>query len=404
MATGRDKYQISSLIAPVFIPSALFSTGEYALVPMIPASAEALGASIPQAAIIAGFVMIGTVIADIPAAKVVNRLGERKSMLFSAAAAALGIIFAVLGDNIWLLAGGVLVVGFAAAVFALARHAYLAETVPFEQRARAISILGGMFRLGSFIGPMLAAGVIYLFDVDAVFWLSAGAMVLAMGLLVFSRLNNDGRVEEFQTATVRQILWRERKKLLTVGIGSSIVGMLRTTRVVGLPLWALTIGLPPAQTALFIGIAAALDFALFYTSGQIMDKFGRVWSAVPTLLGLGLAHLVVGWAQDPTGFLWLCLAMALANGLGSGLILVLGADLAPSDARNEFLGGYRVLVDGAVAASSPLLSWFTVLSGSVATAMGAFGVLGFIGAALMWRYIPEFVPKPTSRASDSAQT
>ncbi len=403
MAKGRDKYQISSLIAPVFIPSALFSTGEYALVPMIPASAEALGASIPQAAIIAGFVMIGTVIADIPAARVVNRLGERKSMLFSAAAAALGILVAVLGKNIWLLASGVLVVGFAAAVFALARHAYLAETVPFEQRARAISILGGMFRLGSFIGPMLAAGVIFLFDVDAVFWLSAGAMVLSMLVLVFSRLNNDGRVEELQTSTIRQILWRERKKLLTVGVGSAILGMLRTASVVGLLPWALTVGLPPAQTALYIGIAAALDFALFYTSGQIMDKFGRVWSAVPTLIGLGVAHMVVGLAHDATGFLWLCLVMALANGLGSGLILVLGADLAPPDARNEFLGGYRVLVDGAVAASSPLLSWFTVLTGSVASAMSAFGVLGIFGALLMWRYIPQFVPKPVSRAKDSAQ-
>lgn len=404
MAKGRDKYQISSLIAPVFIPSALFSTGEYALVPMIPASAEALGASIPLAAIIAGFVMIGTVVADMPAARVVNRFGERKSMLFSAAAAALGIVMAVLGKNIWILAGGVLVVGFAAAVFALARHAYLAETVPFEQRARAISILGGMFRLGSFVGPMLAAGVIYAFDVDAVFWLSAGAMLLSMMVLKFSRLNNDGRVEEFQSTTSRQILWRERKKLLTVGVGSSIVGMLRTTRVVGLPLWALSIGLPPAQTALYIGLAAALDFALFYTSGQIMDKFGRVWSAVPTLIGLGVTHMVVGLAQDATGFLWLCMAMALANGLGSGLILVLGADLAPADARNEFLGGYRVLVDGAVAASSPLLSWFTVLTGSVASAMSAFGFLGIFGALLMWRYIPEFVPKPSSRASDSAQT
>lgn len=389
---AQPVFKLRSLVVPVFIPSALFSTGEYALVPMIPASAERLGASIPLAALIAGFVMIGTVIADIPAARVVNRFGERNSMLYSALFAMLGLVLAVVSQNIWVLAAGVSTVGFSVAVFALARHSFMAEYVPFEMRARAVSTLGGMFRLGSFVGPMLSAAVISVFDVQAVFWLSAGAM-LASALVLLATRPNAGATNEVLTAgsTVR-ILWRERKKLYTVGLGASILGMLRTTRIVGLPLWALALHLRADVTALYIGIAAALDFALFYTSGQIMDKYGRVWAAVPTLVGLGLTHLFVGLAQDSTGFLLLALTMALANGLGSGLILVLGADLAPDDGRNEFLGGYRVLVDGAVAASSPLLSWLTLLTGSVAASMGAFGLLGFAGAWLMYRYIPRFVP------------
>ncbi len=389
---AQSTFKLRSLVVPVFIPSALFSTGEYALVPMIPASAEQLGASIPLAGLIAGFVMIGTVIADIPAARVVNRFGERNSMLYSALFAMVGLVLAVVSQNIWVLAAGVSTVGFSVAVFALARHAYMAEFVPFEMRARAISVLGGMFRLGSFVGPLLSAGVIALFDVHAVYWLSAAAMLAAVAVLLFAKPDANVKHEILATGSTAKVLWRERKKLYTVGLGSSILAMLRTTRIVGLPLWALSLGLPSDQTALYIGIAAALDFALFYTSGQIMDKYGRVWSALPTLLGMGVTHLLVGFAQDSTGFLLLALSMALANGLGSGLILVLGADLAPEDARNEFLGGYRVLVDGAVAVSSPLLSWLTLLTGSVAIGMGAFGFLGFAGAWLMWRYIPRFAP------------
>lgn len=395
MSSQRPPFRLGSLVVPVFIPSALFSTGEYALVPMIPASAERLGASIPLAGLIAGLVMIGTVLADIPAARVVNRLGERKAMLVSALFSALGIAVAVLSQNIWLLGIGVFLVGLAVAVFALARHAFMAEFVPLDMRARALSVLGGMFRLGSFAGPLLSALVIAVFNVEAAFWLAAGAMALSMLVLLLSSESESGAVEQTDTRSIARLLWRERKKLATVGVGSAILAMLRTTRIVGLPLWALYLKLPPEQTALYIGIAAALDFALFYTSGQIMDKFGRVWAAVPTLVGLGITHLVVGWAQDASGFLWLALAMALANGLGSGLILVLGADLAPEDARSEFLGGYRVLVDGAVAASSPLLSWIALLTGSVAIGMGAFGVLGLAGAWLMYRYIPRFVPTPS---------
>lgn len=392
MSSERPPFRLSSLIVPVFIPSALFSTGEYALVPMIPASAERLGASLPLAGIIAGFVMIGTVLADIPAARVVDRFGERRSMLYSALVAAFGLVMAVVSQNIWLLAAGVMIVGFSAAVFALARHAFMAENVPLEMRARAVSMLGGMFRLGSFAGPMLSAAVIAVFDVQAVFWLSAVAMLGSVAVLLASKEAAGSPHVGSATEGTFKILWRERSKLLTVGMGASILGMLRTTRIIGLPLWALTLKLPPEQTALYIGIASALDFALFYTSGQIMDKYGRAWAAVPTLIGMGLTHMIVGWAQDSTGFLLLALAMALANGLGSGVILVLGADLAPEDARSEFLGGYRVLVDGAVAASSPILSWLTVLTGSVATAMSGFGFLGLFGAWLMFKYIPRYVP------------
>jgi MFS family permease len=392
MSSERPPFRLSSLIVPVFIPSALFSTGEYALVPMIPASAERLGASLPLAGIIAGFVMIGTVLADIPAARVVDRFGERRSMLYSALVAAFGLVMAVVSQNIWLLAAGVMIVGFSAAVFALARHAFMAENVPLEMRARAVSMLGGMFRLGSFAGPMLSAAVIAVFDVQAVFWLSAVAMLGSVAVLLASKEAAGSAHVSTATEGTFKILWRERSKLLTVGMGASILGMLRTTRIIGLPLWALALKLPPEQTALYIGIASALDFALFYTSGQIMDKYGRAWAAVPTLIGMGLTHMIVGWAQDSTGFWLLALAMALANGLGSGVILVLGADLAPEDARSEFLGGYRVLVDGAVAASSPILSWLTVLTGSVATAMSGFGFLGLFGAWLMFKYIPRYVP------------
>ena len=386
------KFTLRSLIVPVFIPSALFSTGEYALVPMIPASAERLGASIPLAGLIAGLVMLGTVFADIPAARVVNRLGERKAMMFSALLASVGIALAVMSQNIWLLSGGVLFVGGAVAVFALARHAYMAEYVPIDMRARALSVLGGMFRLGSFVGPMLSALAIARFGVSAALWLASGAMAMSVVILIFARGDESQGVDAVGTHSTVRILWRERRKLLTVGTGSAILAMLRTTRIVGLPLWALTLHLPAEVTALYIGIAAALDFALFYTSGQIMDKYGRVWAAVPTLVGMGLTHLAVFMAGDATGFLWLALAMALANGLGSGLILVLGADLAPEDARSEFLGGYRVLVDGAVALSSPILSWVTLLTGSVALGMSGFGLLGFVGAWLMYTYIPQYAP------------
>jgi hypothetical protein len=75
--------------------------------------------------------------------------------------------------------------------------------------------------------------------------------------------------------------------------------------------------------------------------------------------------------------------------------MVLGADLAPKDKRNEFLASYRLLVDVGDAGAPPILAGL-VYSFGLTFAMGAFGFLGFVGAGLMFKYIPVYAVKKTS--------
>ena len=105
----------------------------------------------------------------------------------------------------------------------------------------------------------------------------------------------------------------------------------------------------------------------------------------------------MGIAVDSSTFLLLALLMSLANGIGSGVIMVLGADLAPKDKRNEFLASYRVLIDVGDAAAPPILA-VLVYSIGLTAGMAAFGVLGFVGAGLMFKFIPVYaVKKATER-------
>lgn len=385
----QKPYEIKKLIVPVYLPSLLFSTGEAGLIPIIPASAQALGADLPTAGLIAGLVMIGTLIADLPAARLVDYLGERRSMIAAAATASLGILFSVFATNIFMLGLGILIIGMTAAVFALARHSYIAEHVPFSHRARSLAILGGMFRGGNFIGPLIGAGIIALFGVQSIYWLAVVFCGLAGLILLATKPESMLNTPSHSKGGTWRVAKAQKKKLLTIGVAAAILGAVRTTRIIGLPLWALYIGLDPALAALYIGIAGALDFALFYTSGQIMDRFGRRFAAVPTLIGLGLTHMLVGFAADGSLFLTLALLMSLANGVGSGVILVLGADLAPPEARNEFLASYRLLIDAGVAASAPILSGLTILIG-LAAGMSVMGGLALGGAWIMWHYLPKF--------------
>lgn len=395
MATNQS-FAKRQLVFPVFLPSFLFSTAEFGIIPSVPASALLLGANLATAGFITGLMMIGRLAADIPAAKFVDALGERKAMIAASGAAAIGILFSLFATNLFMLGSGVFIVGAAAAVFGLARLSWMTEHVPIAVRARSLSILGGMFRAGSFVGPVIGAGVIKFYSVQAVYYLPLVLCAIAALILFIAKGNEDLAKNSSSLKATFLIAKRESKKLATLGVASSILSALRGTRMVGLPLLAVALAIPTEQASLFIGFAGALDFAMFYLSGQVMDRFGRNFAAVPTLVGLGIAHLVVGFAVDANTFLLLALFMSVANGLGSGVIMVLGADLAPKDARSEFLASYRLLVDFGDAAAPGILSALVAVS-NLTLAMSGFGLLGFIGAGLMYRYIPKYAVQPTNK-------
>ena len=396
MPKPNENYEIKSLVVPVFLPSLLFSIGENSMIPLIPASALAMGADLGTAGLIAGLVMTGTLIADLPAGKLVDRIGERSSMIYSAAAGAIGILLSVFAVNLYMLGAGILILGAASAVFALARHSFMTEHIPLSHRARSVSILGGMFRGGSFFGPLLGAWVVHIGGPGAVYWVAVVVCGSAAVLLLLTKKDAILNTPVVVAGRTFQVAKREWKKLATVGVGVSVIGILRTSRQIGLPLWAISIGIPAVEAAFYIGLANALDFALFYASGAIMDRFGRRWAAVPTAVGLGVAHLLVAFAFDSPTFLAIAILMAVVNGVGSGVILVLGSDLSPADARNEFLASYRLLTDAAVAGAGPLLVGVAALV-TLGPAMAIFGWFGFGGAWLLWKYIPRYSPKPVKR-------
>ncbi len=392
----RETFSKRKLVRPVYLPSFLFSTAEFGIIPSIPATVLLLGGNLATAGLITGLLMIGRLVADLPAAKLVDLLGERMAMISAAAAGAVGILLSLFAVNLVMLGAGIFIVGAGSAVFGLARLSWMTENVPVAIRARALSVLGGMFRAGSFVGPVIAAVVINWFSVQAVYYLPLVLCGAAAVILLFTKDSKDVIRNSSSLKETFRVARREGKKLATLGVASSILSALRGTRMIGLPLIGVALAIPTDQASLIIGIAGALDFAMFYLSGQIMDRFGRSFAAVPTLAGLGIAHLIVGIAIDANTFLLLAILMSLANGIGSGVIMVLGADLAPKDKRSEFLASYRLLVDFGDAAA-PLILAPMVLAVGLTGAMAGFGFLGFIGAGLMYKYIPRYAVVPESK-------
>jgi MFS family permease len=412
MSTAEQTFPWRSVVVSVFLPTLLFSIGEGAIIPIIPAVADDLGAGLAGAGFIAAMILVGELVGDIPAGALVARIGERTAMIGASVLSILGVLVSLYAPEPWVLGVGIFLIGLATAVFALARHAFMTSFVPVAYRARSLSSLGGTFRLGYLIGPFITAALIQLSGDPIVgFWVHLVCSALAGIVLLVLRdpesslrprtVAGDLRAGELEVAAEAHGLFRtiylNRHVLMTLGAGSSLVAALRASRYVILPLWAVSIGLDASTTAIIIGVAAGVDFALFYFGGWIMDRFGRLWTAVPSMLGLGIGHLVLAFTHDsPANVEWfiaVALLLSVANGIGAGILMTLGADLADPQHPAPFLGAWRFTNDFGGAVAPLVVAGITAVA-SLALASGVMGVLGVLGAVILRVYVPRYSKRP----------
>jgi MFS family permease len=79
--------------------------------------------------------------------------------------------------------------------------------------------------------------------------------------------------------------------------------------------------------------------------------------------------------------------MGVGNGMGSGIVMTLGADLAPPDGRAAFLGAWR-LVSDAGQAGGPLIAAAATAVATLGVASASIGLLGFVGVATFAVFLP----------------
>src|SRR5690554_6466592 len=135
----------------VYLPTALFALGEGAVIPLIPVIAANMGADIAAAALVSSALVVGQLCGNLPAGWTVARIGERFTMATAGLISMVAVGAMVLAPSLAVFTASVLLLGFCAAAFGLARHAFMTTRVPLEFRARALALLGGSFRLGIFV-------------------------------------------------------------------------------------------------------------------------------------------------------------------------------------------------------------------------------------------------------------
>lgn len=389
MSQDGAEFSFKKIALPAFGPSLLFGLGEGAILPVIALSARDLGASVAGAALIVTLIGIGSLLSNIPASIITDKYGERWAIVGAAALSAVAMLLCLSAPNLLVYGLGILLIGAASAVFNLARQKYLTEAVPVHFRARALSTLGGVMRIGVFIGPFLGAVAISFLQLQGAYWVGAGAVVLA-GLIALSMpdlVHPRGTAGTAATPKVGSILASYRTVFLTVGIGVLLVSAVRSSRQVVIPLWAEGLGLDATTTSLIYGLSGAIDMLVFYPAGKLMDRKGRAWVAVPSMLIMAVSLLVMPLTVGAVSLLLVSLLIGFGNGIGAGMVMTLGADYSPDSGRAKFLGIWRFLSDLGSFSGPALLSAVTALV-TLGVGIASTGLLGVAAAAALWYWIP----------------
>lgn len=386
-----ENFKKRSLALPVYLPSLLFEAALSALLPILPASATEYGFDLASAGAVTAAAMLGTLLFELPASSIVNRLGERTSMIVATVIAAIFGFLGFLNLGYWPLLAIAMGFGAMFSLFGLSRHSLLAAQVPVNHRAKAMSLLGGSFRGGAALGPILGSLAVAQFGTESAYLVASALCLVAMLAVTAVPKNRLQPPPSGQHGNVWEVAQRERAKLLTLGMASAIISAGRTIRMIGLPLLAIQLEIDAATASLIFGVTGVIDFALFYASGLIMSRWGKFWSSVPTLLALGVSYLFAFMVTDLNSFWILAAVTALANAASAGINMVLGADLAPDGARSEFLAAFRMMTSGGVVLAPLMITSLTALI-ALPAALAITGLLNFYGAFLFWKYLPIHAP------------
>lgn len=386
MTTGTsqdDDFRIRDVALAAYGPSVISSVGHGAVMPILALRARDLGADVSTSAFVVAMLGVGMLLASLPAGALIARIGERTALVVVGFVDAAAMAGAALTGSVLALGAAVAVSGMCWTVFLIARQGFMIDAVPLRYRARALAALGGTYRIGVLVGPLSGAALIHWGSLTSVFWLAAAMSVLSAALArVMPDLGEDTRrrAAEEGHLSVWTVLGRHRRTLMTLGSAVVIIGASRSLRNGLLPLWADHVGLSASTTSLIFAVAAGVDIAFFFPGGWLMDTRGRAVVAVPVVAATAVACLLLPLATTALAVTAVMVLIAVGNGLGSGIVMTLGADTAPTQGRAQYLGGWRLCGDignsggpllvGAVAAAAPL-----------ATACLLVGVLGLAGTA-----------------------
>ncbi|WP_062317961.1 MFS transporter [Demequina maris] len=366
-----------ALAARVYVPTFIAEIGIGAMLPVLALSVIDMGHTAAFGSLAVVAYQLGRMPGSALGGGLAHRIGSAHAALVTLGIIAVGSTIAALAPDLAVFMAGAVLVGLGHASYHVARQDQILGVISSGFIARSLTSLAGVWRISNFVGPLIGAGLIAIWGVDAIYWLGTACILLAMAVLAAVGMRGDRRIVRPDHRISLAAMAREQRHVLsTLGLTVVATGALRQARIAVIPLWATHVGLSPEVATLVFSISAGIDMLLFYPAGLTMDRRGRLWTAIPSSILLAAGFIALPFTDGVAQVTAAALILGIGNGWGSGLIMTLGADVAPERGRSVFTGIWMILQDIGGLAGPALVS----LGAVIALPVGFFAV-GGIGLA-----------------------
>ena len=386
----------SELAVTVFLPTMLIAFRLGILMTTLPLYADEFTDSYSLISFVVSAAALGTLLMDVPAGAILGRLGLRSTMIGGTLMVCLGTLPLAFVNDIRAAMALRILAGIGTAFWGLSRHALIASATPVEQRGRVLSTFGGINRMGVLLGPAAGGFIASSLGLRASF-VVAGSMSL-IALFVAIRWVHDieqlakGKPGRWRIVgkTVRTY-WRD---LSAAGVAQIFAQMVRTGRLLIIPLYAANaLDLGSARIGLIMSTSSLIEVIMFVPAGFLMDRFGRKTASVPCFAIMAIGMALIPLATGFWGLLIVASIIGVGNGLGSGSMMTLGADLAPPEATGEFLGLWRLIGDSG-GFLGPIVVGVVAAALSLNGSAWALSIVGIIAALTLALLVRETRVEP----------
>lgn len=375
----------------------LLALGTGIAVPAIPVLAKSFDVSFGQASFVLTAFVIGGMVGTLPTGWMIDRIGRRPILIAGPLITSVMAILVITAQAFPELLFYRFMAGWASQMWLLARLARISYQAGAGQRGRQVSWMYGMDNVGRLSGPLVGGFIAAAWGPRSPF--AAYALLSLLALIPTIKLAPEvptrrtapgepakaGSSMSIQEIVLPRLVYFGVAFFSAVARGPIFAGMLFLYAAFAYDLDASSIGVL-ATTASLMGLPIG------FTSGWLMDRFGRKFTMVPGFIAVTITMLLVGG----TAFLHLALPwfvgaylfQVAAQSLTGGSIQTIGADVAPPNARGMFLGLWRFTAQVG-SALSPLVFAFLADRAGYGFAFVFVAVAAFITAFLLITRVPE---------------
>jgi MFS family permease len=356
-------------VLSLYLPAIVLALGVGIAAPVLPAYAKSFHVSFSTAALILIVQPWGSVVSTFPTGYLIDRVGRKPILLLGPLLTALSAFATAFAWSFAVLLVFRFLNGMAAQMWQQSRLAMIADSASDSERGKLITWMTSMQRFGTLFAPLIG-GVAAAYDIRLPFILH-GVLVLSI-LAPTYLLAKETAPEGTRGAASKESDWgyvfaELKRPQLRWFLGAQVFANMTRGNIQGILNLYMSYEYhrSPQSLGLISSVNSIANIPIGFATGAIMDRYGRKKTVVPGFSGLAVSAAFLAFTALAHSPFWVFLIgyfmLNVSQGVTSGNMQVLGADLAPARARGRFIGLWRFMAEFGNASSPTMFSLFALI-------------------------------------------